>query len=113
LAIALKELSSWLSEIDADALDPPELPELPEPPPLELLELLHPAMSSAAALAAAAAASPALAETEYTDVPRLSSADMPGHVRDQIHADPAGFQPDFGNRRTVSRNVAVNVFVST
>jgi hypothetical protein len=73
LDIALKELSSWLSEIDADALDPPELPE----PPLPLLELLQPAMSSAAALAAAAAASPALADIEYTDVPRLSSAGMP------------------------------------
>jgi hypothetical protein len=89
LDIALKELFSWLSEIDADEL-PPDPPELPEPVLLELLLLLHPAMSSAAA-PAAAAASPALADIEYTDVPRLAfSADMPGHARDRITSDVAG-----------------------
>jgi hypothetical protein len=72
LDIALKELLSWLSEIEADEL-PPDPPELPEPVLLELLLLLlHPAMSSAAAPAAAAAVSPALADLEYTDVPRLA-----------------------------------------
>jgi hypothetical protein len=70
LDIALKELLSWLSEIDADEL-PPDPPELPEPVLLELLLLLHPAMSSAA-VPAATAASPAFADLEYTDVPRLA-----------------------------------------
>jgi hypothetical protein len=48
-----------------------------------LLPLLHAAMRTAAA-PAATAVSPALAVTEYNDVPRLFSRDMPEHVRDQI-----------------------------
>jgi hypothetical protein len=106
-------LLSWLSEIDADEL-PPDPPELPEAVLLELLLLLHPAMSSAA-VPAAAAASPALADIEYTDVPRLAfSADMLGHARDRNYVRHGQHRPSLGgDRRTASRNMAVNVVVIT
>jgi hypothetical protein len=81
--IALKLLLSSLSEIDVVEEEPVPLLAVLLGVVDELL-LLHAAMRSAAA-PAATAVSPAL-DTEYNDVPRLCDRDMPGHVRDQIHA---------------------------
>ena len=90
MVIALKELLSSLSEMDADA---PELGELPvdEPP---LLLLPHAAMSRAAA-PAATAVRPAL-EIEYNVVPRLSRANMRWHGAILS-----------GDRRTPRRNISL------
>ena len=75
-AIALKVLLRLLTEIDADdevgLLEVAAGAEL-----LELLELLLHAAMRRAAVVAATAVSPALADTEYNDVPRLFSRDMP------------------------------------
>jgi hypothetical protein len=82
LAIALNVLFRSLMEIDAAELDAvAEDDELPAG--AELLLLLPHAAIRTAAAPAATAVSPALAVTEYNDVPRLFSRDMPEHVRDQ------------------------------
>jgi hypothetical protein len=87
LAIAEKLLVRSLVEIDGVELEELAGAEAEEDAAgaelLLLLPLLHAAMRTAAA-PAATAVSPALAVTEYNDVPRLFSRDMPEHVRDQI-----------------------------
>jgi hypothetical protein len=86
LAIEEKLLVRSLVEIDGvelDALAVELAVEDAAGAELLLLPLLHAAMRTAAA-PAATAVSPALAVTEYNDVPRLFSRDMPEHVRDQI-----------------------------
>jgi hypothetical protein len=80
-AIALNELFRPLTEIDAAA--PEELAVEDEfAAGVELLLLPHAAMRTAA-VPTATVVSPALAVTEYNDVPRLFSRDQirtPGHL---------------------------------
>jgi hypothetical protein len=93
LAIAEKELVRSLVEIDGAELD--GLADADADADGDVLAvgvellLLHAAIRTAAT-PAATAVSPALAETEYNDVPRLFCRDMPGHVRDQIRSLATG-----------------------
>jgi hypothetical protein len=80
-AIALKELLRLLTEIDAAAVEVLLAPAVAAEDVVGvelagLLLLLHAAMRRAAVVAATAVR-PALADTEYNDVPRLFSRDMP------------------------------------
>jgi hypothetical protein len=81
LAIELNVLPRSLMEIDGVELEALAVDDAAGV--VLLLLLLHAAIRTAAA-PAATAVSPALAVTEYNDVPRLLSRDMPEHVRDQI-----------------------------
>jgi hypothetical protein len=110
LAIEEKVLVRSLVEIDGVELDElaveDELAAGAEL--LLLLPLLHAAIRTAAA-PAATAVSPALAVTEYNDVPRLFSRDMLEHVRDQIHTPGhLAARGYWRHRRTANRNVPVN-----
>jgi hypothetical protein len=82
-AIALKELLRLPTEIDAAAVELPVALAVADAAGADvvgaelvvLLLLLH-AATRRAAVAAATAVRPALADTEYNDVPRLFSRDM-------------------------------------
>jgi hypothetical protein len=82
--MALKELLRSEIEIDAALLEP-LLVALDDAAGAELLLLLllllHAEMRRAAAAAPATAATPALVLTEYNDVPRLFSRDVPWLAR--------------------------------